>query len=423
VVTVGDVSTEVPPGPATVTTDPGGVGATPAVPIQTSVRFTAPSGDPTPVSIDLHAPTVGAPSGYTILGNEVEIDLDGVTQQASSPIVIEFTIDASTGVTPETVTMSRTNDDGTTDVAATCVALPTAVPDPCFVAAYVAGPGSDVRVTVYTTHASKWLALRRTDTTPPAIAPTVTGTPGLSGWYRSNVGVSWRTTDPDSAIITSTGCGPSTVASDTAGVTLTCSATSAGGTTSKSVVIKRDATPPTLTCNAATFIVGARNARVTAAVADATSGPLLPSTLAIVDTSTVGRKTATLVGLDRAGNPKATGCDYVVGYALTNLKPTSGASVKRGSTVVVEFRLRDAGDRLVSDSTGRAIATTCGAKILFSGGLPSSNCARYDASRDTFLFDLKTANTLAPGPYVVTVQVLSGSQVVTSATVTIDVRK
>jgi hypothetical protein len=30
---------------------------------------------------------------------------------------------------------------------------------------------------------------------------------------------------------------------------------------------------------------------------------------------------------------------------------------------------------------------------------------------------------LAPGPYVVTVQVLSGSQVVTSATVTIDVRK
>ena len=53
-VTAGDVTTTVPPGAATVTTDPGGFGASPAVPIQTSVAFTAPAGPVTPVSIDMH---------------------------------------------------------------------------------------------------------------------------------------------------------------------------------------------------------------------------------------------------------------------------------------------------------------------------------------------------------------------------------
>jgi hypothetical protein len=84
------------------------------------------------------------------------------------------------------------------------------------------------------------------DATPPSITPTVSGTLGSNGWFVSNVTVSWTVTDPETSF-TSTGCGASTVTSDTAGTTFTCTATSAGGTASQSVTVKRDATPPTIT--------------------------------------------------------------------------------------------------------------------------------------------------------------------------------
>lgn len=84
------------------------------------------------------------------------------------------------------------------------------------------------------------------DATPPVITPTVTGTLGNNSWHVSNVAVSWSVTDAESAISSTSGCGTSNVTSDTAGVTFTCSATSAGGTASQSVTIKRDATPPTI---------------------------------------------------------------------------------------------------------------------------------------------------------------------------------
>jgi len=57
--------------------------------------------------------------------------------------------------------------------------------------------------------------------------------------------------DPESPnSLTKTGCDTTTIGSDTGGTTLTCSATSAGGTDSKSVTIKRDATDPTVTADA-----------------------------------------------------------------------------------------------------------------------------------------------------------------------------
>lgn len=87
------------------------------------------------------------------------------------------------------------------------------------------------------------------DTTPPVITPNVSGTLGTNGWYVSDVSVSWTVTDPESAITFTSGCGPTTISADTLGTTLTCTATSAGGTSSASVTIKRDATPPTITAS------------------------------------------------------------------------------------------------------------------------------------------------------------------------------
>ena len=89
------------------------------------------------------------------------------------------------------------------------------------------------------------------DTTPPLIVAQVVGTAGDNGWYRSDVAVTWQVSDPESGITSSSGCGTSTVANDTNGVTFTCTATSAGGTASRSVTIKRDASAPLIAGSAA----------------------------------------------------------------------------------------------------------------------------------------------------------------------------
>ena len=89
------------------------------------------------------------------------------------------------------------------------------------------------------------------DTTPPGLTPSITGTLGNNGWYTSDVTVSWAVTDAESAISASTGCGPSSASTDTTGVTFTCTATSEGGSSSRSVTVKRDATKPTLSFGSA----------------------------------------------------------------------------------------------------------------------------------------------------------------------------
>ncbi len=82
------------------------------------------------------------------------------------------------------------------------------------------------------------------DTTPPVIEANVTGTLGANSWYTSDVTVTWTVSDDESDITSMSGCDEELVNYDTAGVTFTCVATSEGGDASKSVPIKRDATPP-----------------------------------------------------------------------------------------------------------------------------------------------------------------------------------
>lgn len=92
---------------------------------------------------------------------------------------------------------------------------------------------------------STTVTVEAVDTTAPVITPNISGTLGNNGWYISDVEVSWTVTDDESAISSTNGCDTSTINSDTAGVTLTCEATSDGGTASESVTIQRDATAPT----------------------------------------------------------------------------------------------------------------------------------------------------------------------------------
>lgn len=90
-------------------------------------------------------------------------------------------------------------------------------------------------------------AFAPSDDTPPVITASVAGTLGQNGWYTSDVDVSWTTTDEESGITETAGCDDATVDEDTDGVTFTCQATSAGGTASESVTLKRDVTPPVVT--------------------------------------------------------------------------------------------------------------------------------------------------------------------------------
>jgi hypothetical protein len=75
----------------------------------------------------------------------------------------------------------------------------------------------------------------------------VSGTLGNAPWYVGDVSVTWTVTDVQSSISSTTGCGPTTISADTTGATLSCSATSAGGMSSQSVTVKRDATSPSIT--------------------------------------------------------------------------------------------------------------------------------------------------------------------------------
>jgi hypothetical protein len=92
------------------------------------------------------------------------------------------------------------------------------------------------------------------DDTPPSVAYTIDGIVGTNGWYRGStngnfVVVHWSVSDPESQIISTTGCDPAIqIPAPNVGTTRTCSATSLGGSstvTTKAIAI--DATPPAVT--------------------------------------------------------------------------------------------------------------------------------------------------------------------------------
>src|SRR5215208_1348175 len=86
------------------------------------------------------------------------------------------------------------------------------------------------------------------DITSPDIKAIIDGIQGSesNGWYISDVAVSWTVTDGESQINSTTGCDPTTITEDTIGTEITCEATSEGGPSSTTIVIKRDATAPNL---------------------------------------------------------------------------------------------------------------------------------------------------------------------------------
>ena len=190
------------------------------------------------------------------------------------------------------------------------------------------------------------------DTTPPVITPSINGTLGSNAWYVSDVTVSWTVEDPESAISSSSGCGPTNVNADTAGVTLTCEATSDGGTASQSVTVKRDATKPTLSFGAASPAAngnGWNNTDVAFSYSadDATSGVASANAASPVVVGGEGSGlTATVTVTDNAGNSEAFTTPAVdidrTAPTVNITSPADGGSYLLSSQVLADYSCSDA---------------------------------------------------------------------------------
>jgi hypothetical protein len=223
----------------------------------------------------------GAPDGFTALGKAYDLD---TTSRGSGPIVIclPFSGAQYPHVFRGGIDITTSAGCGTTGTLAGTVAL-------------------------------------AKDATPPVITPDVQG-PKTGDWYTGDVTLSWTVSDAQSPVSTS-GCETEHVTEDTTGTTFTCTATSDGGPQSASVVIRRDATAPTITCAATPSTLWPPNGKfvpvdVAVTVADAISGPagFALTTAPSDDASgwTVG--TADTSGLMRAERP-GNGGDRI--YSLT----------------------------------------------------------------------------------------------------------
>lgn len=97
------------------------------------------------------------------------------------------------------------------------------------------------------------IASQPVDATPPSITMSLDRQPNAAGWNNSDVTVTWAVADAESGIQSSTGCASVTLTTESGGTILTCSATNGVGlTTSRSVTVRIDKTPPILACKSVT---------------------------------------------------------------------------------------------------------------------------------------------------------------------------
>ncbi len=147
---------------------------------------------------------------------------------------------------------------------------------------------------------------------PPTLNPALGGTLGTNGWYTSNVTLNWSLVDNGSVITTASGCESRTVNSDTSGITFTCSAINGGGTTQKTVTIKRDATKPILRPTVSPNpVLKYLSATVTPNASDNLLGVVSRDCTAAT-TAQVGSFSVTCTAKDFAGNTATASASYTV---------------------------------------------------------------------------------------------------------------
>ena len=254
----------------------------------------------------------------------------------------------------------------------------------------------------------------RRDTSPAAVSPNPTGPLGSNGWYVGDVTVGWSATDPHSPV---TGCPTNTQTSDTVGTTFSCTASSAGGSTTATIQVRRDSTPPTITCPTPTpqFEIGG-TAQLVASAGDATSGALdgTGSTWQIAvqidpaELTSVGPRTLPVSAADRAGNQASISCNYSVVYLVKHSEddtvlvgdvvPASSGEVNTlpaGKPVRIEFDLGgDRGLQVIASGYPKSSPSSCLAGAsddpVESVEMLGNQTLQYDAATGHYMFPWKT---------------------------------
>ena len=258
------------------------------------------------------------------------------------------------------------------------------------------------------------------DTTPPAIAASVSGPLGYQGWYVGDVQVGWSVSDPDSSVTSTSGCNAVTLASDTIGADFVCTATSTGGTAAKTVTIKRDTTPPETTIGSGPGAqVGTTSATFAFSGSDAASGMRYYEcsldggafnlcTSPYTYNVTSGAHTFAVRAMDAAGHRDPTPATYTwtvdlsppdIGLAVSGGRGTSAWYV---TDVHVDWQVSDAGSTITStegcddllidaDTTGRDLLCTA----TSAGGTVSRNVSirRDTVAPETTLTSTPDAQT------------------------------
>lgn len=155
----------------------------------------------------------------------------------------------------------------------------------------------------------------------------------------------------------------------------------------------------------APILVNAKGVKVSVNATDA-SGIASQSAGAVI-TSTPGLKYVACSATDIAGNSASMNVSYVVGYAVVNVTPKSGATFKKSTgSIPVSFRLADA-NGVISDQTALSLLPSI--TITLDGLTPVG--VTYNAKTNLFSASLKTS-TVSPGDYNITIRVtLSGTDV------------
>lgn len=194
------------------------------------------------------------------------------------------------------------------------------------------------------------------DVTPPVIVSTVTPAPNGNGWNNTDVTVSWSVTDGESAITSTNGCDETTLTDETDGTVLTCTATSEGGESSKSVTVKIDKTKPVISGTASPLANGAgwnnTNVDVNFACADAgaVQSGIVTNTVAGETLTTEGAgQSSTNTGscVDAAGNEadSATVSGINIDKTAPSVAittPTDGGSYTFNQTILANWSATDA---------------------------------------------------------------------------------
>jgi hypothetical protein len=254
------------------------------------------------------------------------------------------------------------------------------------------------------------LHLRPTDTTPPLISYTISGTLGANGWFTSDAAVDWTVTDPETPYTIDEGCVDTTLTTETAGVTLSCGATSEGGTASASLTVKIDRTAPVLdACPVAgPFVLGSGphgvgpiGVEASLSGLDATASVLTGT----VETLTAGTRTVTFTAVDNAGNAASRACGYQVIYNWAGFFEPVGNlpwlnQAKAGQAIPVKFSL--AGNQglaifAAGSPSSRQVACESGAPVdeieqtVNAGG----SSLTYDPFSGQYIYVWKTAKEWA----------------------------